>query len=140
MYEQPLVGGGGVEAIGNFSDLSYRHATTHTQAYFGVFGFFRKFFCQKRHLTPVKSLFENTLRNAFFFIYFFYIGQNSSKPNLELKYGHSLFKSTFRISFRSGQTENTQIRVFVYFPFDHFPKLKIDSKSRFEKRMPIYLF
>ena len=24
----------------------------------------------------------------------------------------------------SGQTENTQIRVFVYFWFDHFPKSK----------------
>ena len=33
----------------------------------------------------------------------------------------------------SGQTETekTQIRVFVYFPFDHFPKSKIDSESRF---------
>ena len=40
----------------------------------------------------------------------------------------------------SGQTENTQIRVFVYFPFDHFPKAKIDSESRFEMRMSIFLF
>ena len=40
----------------------------------------------------------------------------------------------------SGQTENTQIRVFVYFPFDHFPKSKIDSESRFEMRMSIFLF
>ena len=40
----------------------------------------------------------------------------------------------------SGQTENTQIRIFAYFQFDHFPKLKIDSESRFEKRMPIFQF
>ena len=35
----------------------------------------------------------------------------------------------------SGQTENTQIRVFVY-----FPKSKIDFKSRFEMRMSVFLF
>ena len=41
---------------------------------------------------------------------------------------------SFEICFRnqfwtlgSGQTENTQIRVFAYFQFDHFPKSKIDS-------------
>ena len=39
----------------------------------------------------------------------------------------------------SGQTENTQINVFVYFLFDHFPKSKMDSESIFEKRMPILL-
>ena len=33
-----------------------------------------------------------------------------------------------------------QIRVFAYFQFDHFPKLKIDSESRFEKRMSIFQF
>ena len=40
----------------------------------------------------------------------------------------------------SGQTENTQIRVFAYFRFDHFPKSKIDSESRFEIRMYIFIF
>ena len=40
----------------------------------------------------------------------------------------------------SGQTENTRIRVYVYFQFDHFPKLKIDFKSRFKMRMSIFLF
>ena len=40
----------------------------------------------------------------------------------------------------SGQTENTQIRVFAYFPFDQFPKSKIDSESRFEIRMSVFLF
>ena len=33
--------------------------------------------------------------------------------------------------------ENTQICVIVYFQFYHFPKSKIDSESRFEKRMSI---
>ena len=36
--------------------------------------------------------------------------------------------------------ENTQIRVFAYFQFDHFPKSKIDSKSRFEMRISIFQF
>ena len=40
----------------------------------------------------------------------------------------------------SGQTENTQIHVFAYFPFDHFPKSKIDFESRFEMRMYIFFF
>ena len=40
----------------------------------------------------------------------------------------------------SGQTENTQTRVFVYFLFDHFPHSKIDSKTRFEMRTSIFLF
>ena len=40
----------------------------------------------------------------------------------------------------NGQTENTCIRVHVFFQFDHFPESKIDFESRFEKRMPIFLF
>ena len=36
-----------------------------------------------------------------------------------------LLESIFNLS---GQTENTQIRVFVYFLFDHFPKSKIELK------------
>ena len=35
------------------------------------------------------------------------------------------FKNQFSTS-GSGPTENTRIRVYVYFPFDHFPKSKID--------------
>ena len=41
---------------------------------------------------------------------------------------------------RSGQTENTQIRVSAYFQFDPFPKLKFDFESRFEKRISKFLF
>ena len=44
------------------------------------------------------------------------------------------------LSLGRNQTENTQIRIFANFQLDHFPKLKIDSKSRFEKRMSIFPF
>ena len=44
-------------------DLSYWHATTKTYTYFGVFGFFRTFFCQKSDPTMVKSHFKNTMGN-----------------------------------------------------------------------------
>ena len=39
------------------------------------------------------------------------------------------FRNPF-LTLGSGQTEYTQIRVFAYFQFDHFPKLKIESNSR----------
>ena len=42
--------------------------------------------------------------------------------------------------FGKWSTENPQIRVFAYFQLDHFPKLKINSESRFEIRMSILLF
>ena len=48
------------------SDLSFRHVTSKTQAYFGKFGFFRNFFGQKKYPDPIKSLFENTIGNPFF--------------------------------------------------------------------------
>ena len=54
---------------------------------------------------------------------------------------------SFQICFRnqfwtsgSVQTENTRIRTYVDFQFDHFLKSKIDSESRFEKKMSIFLF
>ena len=40
----------------------------------------------------------------------------------------------------SGQTKNTQIRVFVYFTFDNFLESNIVFESRFQKRIPIFLF
>ena len=49
-----------------------------------------------------------------------------------------IWRFTFEICFRnpfspsgSGQTENTQIRVFAYFPFDHFLKSKIYKRCTF---------
>ena len=69
--------------------------------------------------TPVKSLFENTMENPFSYF---------------LEYWTKLFN----IFFWSGQTENTQICVFVYRPFVHFLKSKTNSESRFELRMFIF--
>ena len=105
-----------------------------------MFGFFRKKFRQKLDPTPVKSLFENTIGNQFFYF---------------LKYRPKRFKKKFRseiwtFSFQicignrystsgSGQTENMQIGVYVYFPFDYFQTLKIDSENRFEMRRSIFL-
>ena len=51
-------------------DLSFRHATTKTQAYFGVIGHFR-YFLQKKNSTLVKSHFENRMGNPFFLTQFF---------------------------------------------------------------------
>ena len=45
-------------------DLSYLHATTKTQAYFGVFGFLKKM--PKSDPTMVKSHFKNTTENPIF--------------------------------------------------------------------------
>ena len=44
------------------------------------------------------------------------------------------------LDFRKWSNGKYKTRVYMYFQFDHFPKLKIDSESRFEKRMPVFLF
>ena len=78
-----------------------------------------------------------------FFDFFFNIDRNSSQTKFRIELWAFSFQVCFRNQFStlgSGQTENTQICVFVYFPFDHFPKSKIDFERRFEKRMPIFLF
>ena len=58
--------------------------------------------------------------------------------NAPKKFRIEIWTFSFQICFRnqfwtlvSGQTENMQIRIFAYFRFDHFPKSKIDSESRF---------
>ena len=54
----------------------------------------------------------------------------------------NLLKNQFRTS-GSGQTENTPIKpigIIGVFQFDHFPKSEIDSESRFEMRMTMFLF
>ena len=69
--------------------------------------------------------------------------QNSSGKKFRKKIWTFSFQICFQNQFwtlGNGQTENTQIHVFAYFPFDHFPNSKIDSKSRFEMRMSIFLF
>ena len=106
-----------------------------------MFGFFRKKFSQKMYPTPVKSLFENTMGNPF--LIFFKYWPKRLKKKIRIEIWTFSFQICFRNQFKtlgSGQTENTQVRVFVYFPLDHFPKSKIDSKSRFEMRISIFLF
>ena len=58
--------------------------------------------------------------------------------NMDILIWNLFLKSIFDSG--SGQTENTQICVFVYFQFDHFPKSKMHFKSRFEMRISIFLF
>ena len=60
--------------------------------------------------------------NPFFLLFFLNIGRNCLKKN-RIK----IWAFTFQICFwnqfltlESGQTENAQICVFVYFPFNHF--------------------
>ena len=78
---------------------------------------------------PIFDFFLNTDRNA------------TQKFTIEIWTFsfHICFRNQF-LTLGSGQTENTQIHVFVYFQFDHLPKSKIDSESRFEMRMSIFLF
>ena len=78
---------------------------------------------------------------------FFDFFLNTDQKAPEKKFRIEIWTFSFQICFRnqfstsgSGQTENTQICVFAYFQFDHFPKSKIDSESRFEMRMSIFLF
>ena len=77
-------------------------------------------------------------------LFFYFLNPDQ---NVKKKFTTEIWTFLFQISFLnkfstlgSGQTENIQIRVFAYFQFDHFPKLKIVSESRFEMRMSIFLF
>ena len=52
-----------------------------------------------------------------------------SKKNFRIEIWTFSFQICFKNQFLtsgSGQTENTRIHVYMYFQFDHFPKLKID--------------
>ena len=57
---------------------------------------------------------------------------------MEILISNLLSESIF--DFGKWSTENTQIRVFAYFFFDIFPKLKIDFESRFKMRLSIFPF
>ena len=94
-----------------------------------------------KNLRPFKN-YNFKIQWEIHFLTFFNIDPNSSKKN-RIEIWILSFQICFRNQFwtlGSGQTENTQIRVFLYFPFDHIPKSKIDSKNRFEMRMSIFLF
>ena len=70
----------------------------------------------------------------------------NADQNAQKKFRTEILTFLFQICFQnqfltsgSSQTENTQIRIFAYFQFDHFPRSKIDFESRFEMRMSIFL-
>ena len=102
--------------------------------------------------TPMVNLLKNLrpFQNYIFkiqweihFLTFLNIVRNSSKKKFRIEIWTFSFQICFRNKFLtsgSGQTENTQIGVFAYFPCDHFPKSKIYSESRFKMRMSIFLF
>ena len=71
---------------------------------------------------------------------------NTDRNTTKKYFRIEIWTFSFQICFQSpcltsgsGQTENTQICIFAYFQFDHFPKLKIDFESRLEMRMSIFL-
>ena len=106
----------------------------------GSFAFAEIFSAKKYTLHQPNIFFENTMENQFFGVFLL-------TETLQKQIRIELWTFSFQICFwnqfstsGSGQTENTQIPVFFYFPFDHFPKSKIDFESRFEKRMHIFLF
>ena len=69
--------------------------------------------------------------------------QNAPKKKFRMEIWTFSFQICFQNQFwtsGSGQTKNMQIPVFAYFQFDHLPKSKIGSESRFEMRMSIFLF
>ena len=107
----------------------------------GSLAFSETKFCKKKDPTPVKSLFENTMGKPFF--YFFQYWPKLFKKEFRIEIWAFSFQICFRNQFLtsgSGQTKNTHLRVFVYFPFNHFLKPKIYFESRFEKKIHIFLF
>ena len=74
--------------------------------------------------TPIVNLFKNVrpFQNYIFkiqweihfFTFFLNISQNSLKKNLELKYGHSHFKSAFGINFGLREVVKLKIHVYAY--------------------------
>ena len=74
------------------------------------------------------------------FLTFLKYGSKLFKKILEEKNGHFHFKSVFAINFWLREWVKRKIRKYLYFLFDHIPKSKMNSKSRFEMRMSIFLF
>ena len=77
------------------------------------------------------------------FLNFFSFHQNAPQKKFRIEIWTFSFQNCFWNQFStsgSGQIENTQIRVFAYLQFDHFPKSKIDSENIFVMRRSIFLF
>ena len=91
----------------HFSDSSFRHLTTKTWKYFKQFGFFRKWFYQKKDPTLVKLCFENTMSNPFFM--HFFKTKHSTKKCRGLIIYDLIFKNAFKTNFgpqKAPQPEN----------------------------------
>ena len=77
------------------------------------------------------------------FLSFLNTDRNAPKKKFRIEIWTFSFQICFKNQFStsgSGHTENTCIREYVYFQFDHFPKSKIYFESIFEMRMAIFLF
>ena len=64
-----------------------------------------------------------------YFLTFLNTDRNAPKKKFRIEIWTFSFKICFKNQFSTsgrGQTENTRIREYVYFQFDHFPKSKID--------------
>ena len=89
-------------------------------------------------LPRAKSLFENTMENPFF--YFFKYWPKRSKNFFRIELWTFSFKICFQNQFLTlgGQTENTQVRIFAYFQFDHFRKSKLIPKADLKWQCPYF--
>ena len=81
------------------------------------------------------------IQREIIFFTLFLVDQNGKKIRIEI-WTFSLQKCFWNkfLTLGSGQTENTQICVFAYFQFDHFPKSKIYSENSFKMKRSIFLF
>ena len=64
-----------------------------------------------------------------YFLTFLNTNRNAPKKKFRIEIWTFAFQICFKNQFStsgSGHTENTRVRVYVYFQFDHFPKSKID--------------
>ena len=83
--------------------------------------------CVKKNLTPVKSLFKNP-----------FLTLKKMDRNMGILFSNLLSESILDFGkWSNGKYTNMRIYVFSVLPL---PEVKIDSESRFEKRMPIFLF
>ena len=75
------------------------------------------------------------------FLDFFKYWPKRSKKKFRIEIWTFSFQICFQNQFStlgSGQTENTRIREYVYFQFDHLPKSKIDFKADLKWECPYF--
>ena len=89
---------------------------------------FSEFFFAKKVTLPRPNHILKIQWEIHFFT-FLNIDRNAPKKKFRIEIWTFSFQICFQNQFStsgSGQTENTRIREYVYFQFDHFPKSKID--------------